>query len=353
MQKTGAPLVRLSHVSMVYGGVTAVAPLDLDVAAGAFLSILGPSGCGKSTLLKIIAGFAEPSTGRIEIDGVDVTWTGPEKRPTNMVFQGYGLFPHMTARQNIAFGLNIARIPAPEARRRVDDVLALVQLEALADRAVDQLSGGQQQRVALARAIVMRPKVLLLDEPLAALDLKLRQAMQEELRRIHRQIGGTFVFVTHDQEEALNLSSEIVVMQAGKVEQRGTPEEIYRRPASLFVAGFVGESNRFAGRVRDGRIETAMGRFPFKGEDGAEVIAILRPEVIVLGPARRPDDVTVSAVVEEVVFLGERVKVMCRGQDGTPIQLRLAAEQGHEPPQPGQSVVLSWRAADMIVMPAP
>jgi spermidine/putrescine transport system ATP-binding protein len=352
LQQTGAPLVRLSNISMVYGGVTAVAPLDLDVAAGAFLSILGPSGCGKSTLLKVIAGFAEPSTGRIEIDGVDVTRIGPEKRPTNMVFQGYGLFPHMTTRQNIAFGLGIARVPAAEARRRVADVLALVQLESLADRAVDQLSGGQQQRVALARAIVMRPKVLLLDEPLAALDLKLRQTMQEELRRIHRQVGGTFVFVTHDQEEALNLSSEIVVMQAGRVEQRGTPEEIYRRPASLFVAGFVGESNRIAGRMRDGRIETALGNFRAEAAEGAEVVAMLRPEAITLGPPRQADDVSVVARVEDVVFLGERVKVVCRAQDGTAIQLRLPAERHSPLPQAGEAVTLVWRAADMIVMPA-
>ncbi|MBL8710106.1 MAG: ABC transporter ATP-binding protein [Rhodospirillaceae bacterium] len=336
---------------MVYGGVTAVAPLDLDVAAGAFLSILGPSGCGKSTLLKIIAGFADPSSGRVEIDGVDVTRIGPEKRPTNMVFQGYGLFPHMTVRQNIAFGLGIARVPAAEARRRIADVLELVQLAALADRAVDQLSGGQQQRVALARAIVMRPKVLLLDEPLAALDLKLRQAMQEELRRIHRQIGGTFVFVTHDQEEALNLSSEIVVMQAGRVEQRGTPQEIYRRPASLFVAGFVGESNRFSGRMRSGRIETAMGSFPADAKDGAEVVAILRPEAITLGPVRRADDVAVTAMIEDVVFLGERVKVVCRAEDGTAIHLRLSIEARGQLPQAGRSVTLSWRAADMIVIP--
>ena len=218
------PLVRLLGVSKRYGSVPAVKELDLEIQRGDFLAILGPSGCGKTTLLRMIGGFVAPTSGRIEIEGQDVTAISPERRPTNTVFQGYGLFPHMTVRQNIAYGLKTAKRPKDEIERRVDEAIALVRLQDFVDRAIDQLSGGQQQRVALARALIMRPRVLLLDEPLAALDLKLRQAMQDELRRIHSEIGGTFVFVTHDQGEALGLANRIAVMDQGAIVQQGTPE---------------------------------------------------------------------------------------------------------------------------------
>ena len=198
-------LLELVGLSKRYDDVTAVEPLDLSIHRGDFFSILGPSGCGKTTLLRMIGGFVEPTAGRIVIQGRNVTTLGPDKRPTNMVFQGYGLFPHMTVRQNIAYGLKIAKVPRHEMESALAEVMRLVRLEALGERGIGQLSGGQQQRVALARALVMRPPVLLLDEPLAALDLKLRHAMQEELRRIHDEIGGTFVFVTHDQGEAMSL----------------------------------------------------------------------------------------------------------------------------------------------------
>src|SRR5262245_11760622 len=239
----GAPLLRLRNISKEFGAVAAVKPLDLEIHRGDFYALLGPSGCGKTTLLRMIGGFTEPTSGTVEIDGVDVTRLGPERRPTNMVFQGYGLFPHMTVRQNIAYGLRIAKLAPEDIRARVDDIIALVRLEPLAERRPEALSGGQAQRVALARALVMRPRVLLLDEPLAALDLQLRKAMQEELRRIHRSIGGTFVFVTHDQGEAMALANRIAVMNAGRIEQLGAPEEIYFAPASRFVAGFIGEAN--------------------------------------------------------------------------------------------------------------
>ena len=215
------PLVRLRGLGKRFGSVEAVRPLDLAIHAGDFFAILGPSGCGKTTLLRMIGGFIAPSAGSVEIDGVDVTRLGPERRPANMVFQGFGLFLHMNVRQNVGYGLRIAKVERTELERQVDEVLRLVHMEEFAKRNIDQLSGGQQQRVALARALVMRPKVLLLDEPLGALDLKLRQAMQEELRRIHQQIGGTFVFVTHDQSEALGLANRIAVMQAGQIVQEG------------------------------------------------------------------------------------------------------------------------------------
>ena len=265
---SGGPLVRLRNVSKAYGRLLAVKPLDLEIEHGDFVAILGPSGCGKTTLLRIIGGFVLPTSGSVEIGGMDVTRLGPEKRPTNMVFQGYGLFPHMNVRQNIAYGLSIAGRPRAEIDHAVEEMLSLVRLEQLADRSIGELSGGQQQRVALARALIMRPQVLLLDEPLAALDLKLRHAMQEELRRIHTEIGGTFVFVTHDQGEALALANRIAVMEAGELIQQGDAEEIYARPRTRFVSTFIGEANIFEGERRAGMAEFAGKHIPAAGRDG-------------------------------------------------------------------------------------
>ena len=236
-------LLKITNISKTFGDTVAVKELSYEIFPRDFVSILGPSGCGKTTLLKMIGGFVEPTSGTIEIDNIDITNIGPEKRPTNMVFQGYGLFPHMTVKQNAAYGLKLQNLNKKEIRERTDDVLELVKLNELANRNIINLSGGQQQRVALARALIMRPKVLLLDEPLAALDLKLRHAMQDELRRIHDQIGGTFVFVTHDQSEALSLASRIAVMNEGEIVQEGNAEEIYLEPKSMFVSNFIGETN--------------------------------------------------------------------------------------------------------------
>jgi ABC-type Fe3+/spermidine/putrescine transport system ATPase subunit len=306
---TGAsPLVRLRGISKRYGSVAAVKQLDLEIRGGDFLAILGPSGCGKTTLLRIVGGFVVPTTGTVEIDGQDVTGWGPEKRPTNTVFQGYGLFPHMTVRQNIAYGLRTARRPPEEIRQRVDEAIALVRLEEFVDRSIDQLSGGQQQRVALARALVMRPRVLLLDEPLAALDLKLRQAMQEELRRIHRQIGGTFVFVTHDQGEALGLANRIAVMDKGEMIQEGGPEEIYAAPKTRFVSTFIGEANVFAGRRQaDSLILDAGARIPSPGADGP-VTLVVRPEALRISPAALAADVALDGTLIDMIYLGVFVK---------------------------------------------
>jgi spermidine/putrescine transport system ATP-binding protein len=303
-----APLVRLRGISKRYGTVTAVKPLDLEIRRADFLAILGPSGCGKTTLLRIIGGFVAPTTGTVEIDGRDVTGWGPEKRPTNTVFQGYGLFPHMTVRQNIAYGLRTARRPEAEIRQRVDQAIALVRLEEFVDRSIDQLSGGQQQRVALARALIMQPRVLLLDEPLAALDLKLRQAMQEELRRIHRQIGGTFVFVTHDQGEALGLANRIAVMDKGEMIQVGGPEEIYAAPRTRFVSTFIGEANIFAGRRDGGQVTLDAGaRMSSAGPDGL-VTVVLRPEALRISPAALAADVVLAGTLMDMIYLGVFVK---------------------------------------------
>jgi ABC-type Fe3+/spermidine/putrescine transport system ATPase subunit len=303
----GEPLVRLRRVSKSFGAIMAVQPLDLDVSRGDFVAILGPSGCGKTTLLRIIGGFVTPTTGTVEIGGRDVTRLGPEKRPTNMVFQGYGLFPHMSVRQNIAYGPRIAGRPRAEIDAAVSEMLSLVRLGEFADRSVHELSGGQQQRVALARALIMRPQVLLLDEPLAALDLKLRQAMQEELARIHKEIGGTFVFVTHDQGEALALANRLAVMEAGELVQQGDPEEIYARPRTRFVSTFVGEANVFDGQRLGGIVEFAGIRFLSAGADGA-VTVVVRPEDVRLGASEVSADVTIQGILEDVRYLGAQVR---------------------------------------------
>ena len=294
---TAAPLLSLLGVSRSYGSVVAVHSTTLSVAAGSFNAILGPSGCGKSTLLRMIGGFDAPTAGRICIDGTDVTALPPQRRPTNMVFQGHGLFPHMTVAQNVGFGLSVAGVARAEIARRVAEAVALVRLEGQADRLVTGLSGGQQQRVALARALILRPKILLLDEPLSALDLRLRQAMQDELRRIHRAIGGTFIFVTHDQGEAFALADRLIVMNAGRIVQVGPPHEVYRRPADLFVARFVGEANVLDGRRAAGRVTLAFGPgCDLPGPDGP-VTLVLRPEDITLDPV--PGAMVLQAEVRE------------------------------------------------------
>ena len=340
------PLVRLTGLAKAYGGVAAVKPLDLAIAAGDFCAILGPSGCGKSTLLRMIAGFVEPSAGRVEIDGTDVTRLGPESRPTNMVFQGYGLFPHLSVEQNVGFGLALRKEPRDRIAARVAEALKLVRLDDFGGRRIDQLSGGQQQRVALARALIMRPKVLLLDEPLAALDLKLRQAMQEELRRIHREIGGTFVFVTHDQTEAFALATRIVIMNEGRIEQSGPPASVYLEPGSLFVADFVGEANVLAGERRGGTVRLSAGpEFPMAGEDGP-VRLVVRPEAVRAGAG----EVTASARVEDVVFLGSALKIVAALPSGETLTCRDPDIRGQGGYVVGETRSFSWAAADQRLL---
>ena len=308
--------VRLVGVAKRFARFEAIRPLDLEVERGAFLAILGPSGCGKTTLLRMIGGFVEPTTGRIEVAGRDVTGLPPERRPTNMVFQGYGLFPHMSVRQNIAYGLKLRRLPEAEIDARVARVMALVRLEELALRGVAALSGGQQQRVAVARALVMEPPVLLLDEPFAALDLKLRQSMQDELARIHREVGGTFMFVTHDQSEALALASRIAVMNEGRIEQIGTPEEVYLRPASRFVATFIGEANLLEGECRGGTVTTRCGlRLACPLADGAVTLIVRQESVKVLREGETADQ-ALAGVVEDATFQGAHLRYSLRLPSG-------------------------------------
>ncbi len=290
----GDVAVRLEGVVKHFGDVVAVDGVDLDVLDGEFFSMLGPSGSGKTTCLRMIAGFEQPTEGRVVLHGEDVSRKAPYDRDVNTVFQDYALFPHMTVAENVAYGLMVRKVPKPERTRRVSEALEMVRLGELGDRKPSQLSGGQRQRVALARALVMRPRVLLLDEPLGALDLKLRQAMQIELKEIQQEVGLTFIYVTHDQEEALTMSDRLAVFSHGTIEQVGTPAEVYERPATGFVAGFVGVSN-----VLDGAVARAI-----TGDDHAFTV---RPEKIAMaGPEAPvgPDDCTATGHVQEVVYLG-------------------------------------------------
>jgi ABC-type Fe3+/spermidine/putrescine transport system ATPase subunit len=318
--------VRLRGLSRSFGAVTAVNPIDLDIPHGDFLAILGPSGCGKTTLLRMMGGFIAPTAGTIEVDGADVTHLGPEHRPINMVFQGYGLFPHMNARQNIGYGLRLRKIARADLDRRVAEAMTLVRLGGYESHMPAQLSGGQQQRVALARALVMEPRMLLLDEPLAALDLKLRQTMQEELRRIHREIGGTFVFVTHDQGEALALASRIAVMNSGRVEQIGTPEDIYLRPQTHFVASFIGEANLLKGERSNGQVATVCGVVVADAGPDGPVALVVRPESVRRLGKGEAADMAVAGTVEESVFLGAHVRYVLALPGGEKLRVQDAIE---------------------------
>jgi spermidine/putrescine transport system ATP-binding protein len=317
----GSQGIRIERLSKEFAGVRAVDAVDLDIGAGQFFSLLGPSGCGKTTLLRMLAGFEAPTAGRIVIGGTDVTRLPPERRPTNMVFQSYALFPHLDVRGNVGYGLRTERLNREQFRRRVDDALALVRMEELHARRPNELSGGQRQRVALARALVKRPKVLLLDEPLAALDKRLREAMQQELRELQRRLGITFVFVTHDQDEAFAMSDLIAIMDGGKVLQVASPAELYRLPSCRQVASFVGAINLFPGRVERvagptlgitagplGEIEIAKPSKEFAV--GASVTLAIRPEQVRLrtdfaGPASR----MMPGRVATATYLGDRTYV--------------------------------------------
>src|SRR3954451_9054560 len=314
------PAIRFAGVHKNYlahgESVAAVKRTDLAIAQGEFFSLLGPSGCGKTTTMRMIAGFEEPTAGKVYLDGKDVTGVAPNKRDVNMVFQSYALFPHLNTYQNVAFGLERRRLGKAEIRRRVGEILDIVSLSGMEKRAPREMSGGQQQRVALARALVNHPRALLLDEPLGALDLKLRQQMQVELKRIQREVGITFVYVTHDQGEALTMSDRIAVMQSGIVDQLGSPREIYERPATRFVAGFIGTSNLLDGTVE--RIDAGVAvlsygpdervLLPATGDSkvGDDVEVVVRREKVALHRTEPPaaDRSLLSGIVEEVVYHG-------------------------------------------------
>ena len=315
--ETGHPDVEIIDVTKVFGDVTAVDRMSLRIASGAFYSLLGPSGCGKTTTLRMIAGFEQPTAGEILLAGQPIAGVPPYRRNVNTVFQHYALFPHMDVAQNVGYGLRQKKVGRAEEQRRASEVLALVSLGGYEKRRTWELSGGQQQRVALARALVNRPRALLLDEPLGALDLKLRQAMQLELKRIQREVGITFVYVTHDQEEALTMSDRLVVMNAGRIEQLGNPRELYEHPATRFVANFIGTSNILTGRLeRRGDTWALAGLGPDERvlvgdagqtQPGQEVELAVRPEKVVLRAEQDPPPPGQCALrgrVTEIVYLG-------------------------------------------------
>ncbi len=304
------------------GTVTALHEVTFSIAEGEFFTLLGPSGCGKTTLLRLIAGFSSPSGGSLVLDGADIAAMPPNRRPVNTVFQNYALFPHMTVAQNVAFALEALGRPRAEIEPAVDAMLHLVQLTHLKHRKSVELSGGQQQRVALARALVAKPRILLLDEPLSALDMKLRKEMQVELKRLQRETGLTFIFVTHDQEEALTMSDRIAVMSGGRVQQIASPRDLYDRPANHFVAGFIGESNFLAAQASGGMVTVGAASVALAGAGAGPLTVMIRPEHVVLASSL-PNALNLNATVARLVFSGTDTHVHLTLHDGTPLVARV------------------------------
>ena len=352
------PAIELVDATKRYGSAVALDNVSLRIEEGEFFCLLGPSGCGKTTTLNLIGGFIPLTTGELRIEGTRVNDLPPHKRDVNTVFQNYALFPHMTVRENVAFGLRMAGLGGKDAAARVTEYLSLVGLEGFDERNPNQLSGGQQQRVALARALVKRPAVLLLDEPLGALDLKLRKQMQLELARIHRQVRTTFVFVTHDQEEALSLGTRIAVMDRGRVIQEGTPREIYYRPRDTFVADFIGESNFITGTVRDEGSRMVFDVFgaslpPPDGAGVGEATVLVRPEAMAVGPEPAPDGAAaLRGRVLGVSFLGSFTRVTVQTPAGPVVAARPNVEGARSANMEGlldQEVCVWWSPADCVV----
>ena len=352
--------VEFIDVTKRFGALTAIDRLSFSVRQGEFLALLGPSGCGKTTCLRMIAGFEVPDGGTIRIDGQDASRVPPGKRPVNTVFQNYALFGHMNVRKNVEFGLKQHGVRASERRERALAALEMVRLADRADNMPRQLSGGQQQRVALARALVLKPRVLLLDEPLAALDLQLRKGMQEELRRLHKDLGITFVFVTHDQGEAMGMADRIAVMNHGRIEQMASPEVIYQEPATAFVASFIGEMNFLAGeRTEDGRIATpGLGILTAahdRAEGQGEVTIGIRPEGLHLkGGEPEEGAAGAPAVLLDRVLVGEACRMLVRLRDGSEVTVRRPRTEwrGLSELADQSPVALTWSDSDVIVLPA-
>jgi spermidine/putrescine transport system ATP-binding protein len=359
------PSVCLDHISKRFGDLVAVREMELEIGRGEFFTMLGPSGCGKTTTLRMVGGFEDPTAGRVLIDGQDVAGLPSHKRPTNTVFQSYALFPHLSVGENVAFGLRRKKVPKSEIGRRVETELERVGLAAETNRRPNQLSGGQQQRVALARALVNLPKVLLLDEPLGALDLKLRKGLQIELKRIQREVGITFVYVTHDQEEALTMSDRIAVMSNGVIEQVDTPEDVYERPTTTFVAGFIGVSNLMPGTVTSasdgrGRIRLESGPELETRVDGIgpgeHCHAVVRPEKLIIQHASEPaggDLPSVDGLVESSVYLGTSTQIVVRlpAEVSMTVLVPNASEaERAKLPGGGAAVRLSWAPEHMHVV---
>jgi len=362
------PALVLRALTKHFGSAVAVDGIDLDVRPGEFLTLLGPSGSGKTTTLRMVAGFMAPTSGSIEIDGSDMTRVPPHRRDVGLVFQNYALFPHMTAAENVAFPLRMRRRPGAEIKKRVGEALDLVKLGSFGDRYPRQLSGGQQQRIALARAVVFEPRLLLMDEPLGALDRKLRESLQLEIIRVSRELGATVLYVTHDQEEALVMSDRIAIFSMGRIEQLGSGADLYDRPASLFVADFIGESNILRGRYEvDGgaggwmtRDETrwrvgaaSAGRSDVAS--GAAAALVVRPERMrVLADGATPDGLnTADATVDEVLYLGPDIKYQLALPWGQRISIREPRELDARELARGERVRIGWKVEDGLLVADP
>jgi putative spermidine/putrescine transport system ATP-binding protein len=352
-------MIELRKVSKSYGPLVALAEADLSIAKGEFVTVLGPSGSGKTTLLNLIAGMLRPSAGEIFIDGRNATDLPPGKRDLGMVFQNYALMPHMTIFENIAFPLRVRRLPNAEIRRKVEEVLELVRLPNVAERKPRQLSGGQQQRVSLARCIVYNPALILMDEPLGALDKKLREQMQLEIKRLHTELGITILYVTHDQEEALTLSDRIVLMNRGEIEQAGPPDELYFRPCTVFAADFLGDSNLLKGRVErigsPATIALSQGQVKAPGngalQPGQAVTILVRPEnMTVLEPGAESQGNSLRGRVVDAVVLGGVVKYHMALADGSRVVSQELNQIRRRRLERGQDVVLTWRAEDSVLL---
>lgn len=362
--RMGEPMVQLVDIVKSFKDQNAVDNISAKVERGEFLTLLGPSGCGKTTTLRMIAGFEEPTSGRIMLDGVDVSKKNPYERDVNTVFQNYALFPHMNVFNNIAFGLKIKKVPKAEIKEKVTRALGLVQLEGYENRFVSQLSGGQKQRIAIARAIVNSPKVLLLDEPLGALDLKLRKQMQFELKHLQRKLGITFIYVTHDQEEALTMSDRIAVMNKGRIEQIGLPDEIYERPRTKFVADFIGETNIFEGTLKSKEGEKAVVELKnnsiAKVQDGENSISkiqvgepiafAIRPERIKLSYEKEEDINVLKCSLKERIFVGAINKTVVTLDNGREIVINEPAASTLPIESERQQLYISWNMKDGVVI---
>jgi spermidine/putrescine transport system ATP-binding protein len=350
--------IELDHVSVRFGRFVAVRDATLKIASGEFFSFLGPSGCGKTTILRTISGFIDPSEGAVRIGGRDMRGIGPNRRPTALIFQNLALFPMMTVAENVGYGLRVRGIRRKDRRTKVDELLRLVALSDQGDKRVSELSGGQRQRVAIARALAVEPDVLLLDEPLSALDLKLRQHMRNELRAIQRRVGVTFIYITHDQGEALTMSDRVAVMNAGVIEQVGDGRTIYEHPATAFVASFVGENNAFVGRVTSAANGSAAvdtpfgvlrGRNPQGLRTGDEAILFVRPEALRLGNG---SEVAFESQAINLVYEGNLTHLVFRGPGNKPINVTLGYGAGTDLPGPGATARLGYSARDGLILPA-
>ncbi|HYY33328.1 MAG TPA: ABC transporter ATP-binding protein [Gaiellaceae bacterium] len=353
--------IQLIELSKQFGELTAVDRIELSVRGGEFFSLLGPSGCGKTTTLRMIAGFEQPTSGQILLDERDVAYTPPHKRNVNTVFQNYALFPHLNVFDNVAFGLRRAKRPKGEVRERVARALELVQLAGYERRKSSQLSGGQQQRIALARALVLNPAVLLLDEPLGALDAKLRKTLQIELKALQQEVGITFLYVTHDQEEALTMSDRLAVMNAGRVEQVGAPQNVYEEPETIFVADFLGVSNLMdatAQGAHDGHCRVAVEQYEFEAHAGESNLRgpakiVIRPERIELEPHGSPAGPNrLPGMVERLVYVGSAVQVIVRAATGEALQALVQNTGKGLPYEQGTPVQVHLPAEALRVLPA-